>query len=62
MFLYMLELKTEAAESKTESIDDIAAAATHPVPTMEMKGGVRCCRAMGRANAASPCSYGEGDP
>lgn len=58
----MLLLKTEAAESKEESADDITAAAVHPIPTMEMKGGVRCCRTMGRARAASPRSYGEGEP
>ena len=48
MFLYMLEVKTEAAEIKAESADDITAAATHPVPIMEMKDGVRCCNVMGR--------------
>lgn len=58
----MLEVKTEAAESIAESADDITAAATHPVPIMEMKDGVRCCRAMGRARADSPRSYGEGEP
>ena len=44
----MLEVKTEAAEIKAESADDITAAATHPVPIMEMKDGVRCCNVMGR--------------
>lgn len=62
MFLYMLEVNTEAAESKIESADDITAAATHPVPIMEMKIGVRCCRVMGRTKAASPRSYGDGEP
>lgn len=60
--MYMLEVKIEAAESMMESADDITAAATHPVPTMETKAGVRCSRAMGRAIAASPRSYGDGDP
>lgn len=58
----MLLLKTEAAESKAESADDITAAATHPIPMMEMKEGVRCCSAMGRTKAASPRSYGDGEP
>lgn len=58
----MLKLKTEAAESKEESVDDITAAATHPIPIMEIIDGVRCCRAMGRARAASPRSYGDGEP
>lgn len=58
----MLELKTEAAESKAESADDITAAATHPIPIMEMTDGVRCCRAMGRTRAASPRSNGDGEP
>lgn len=58
----MLLLKTEAAESNAESADDITAAATHPIPTMEMTEGVRCCRAIGRTKAASPRSYGEGEP
>ena len=62
MFLYMLEVKTEAAESKAESADDITAAATHPVPMMEMKDGVRCCRVRGRTRADSPRSYGDGEP
>lgn len=62
MFLYMLDVMTEAAESKIESADDITAAATHPIPRMEMKVGLRCCRAMGRAKAACPRSYGDGEP
>ena len=40
--MYRLEVKTEAEESRAESTDDITAAATHPIPMMEMKGGVRC--------------------
>lgn len=62
MFLYMLLLKTEDADSKKESAEDITAAATHPIPIMEMKPGVRCCNTMGRNRAASPRSYGDGDP
>lgn len=62
MLLYMLTLKTDEADSKAESADDMTAAATHPVPMMEMKVGVRCCRAMGRTKAASPRSNGEGEP
>lgn len=58
----MLLLKTEAAESKAESADDMTAAATHPIPTMEIKEGVRCCSAMGSTKAASPRSYGDGEP
>ncbi|CAG05140.1 unnamed protein product [Tetraodon nigroviridis] len=45
-----------------ESADDITAAATHPIPMMEIKEGVRCCRAMGRMKDASPRSYGDGEP
>lgn len=62
MFLYMLTLKTDEAESKAESADDMTAAATHPVPVMEMKAGVRCCRVMGRTKDASPRSNGDGEP
>lgn len=62
MFLYMLEVKTEAEESIPESADDMTAAAIQPVPIMAMKDGVRCCRAMGRICAASPRSNGDGDP
>lgn len=62
MFLYMLELKTEAPESNAESADDITAAATHPVPIMETMVGVRCCRQMARARDASPRSRGDGEP
>lgn len=58
----MLEVKTEVVEIKIESADDITAAATHPIPMMEMKGGVRCCRAMGRIIALSPRSCGKGEP
>ena len=52
----------EAIDSKIESADDITAAATHPVPIMAMMDGVRCCRVMGRTMAASPRSYGDGEP
>lgn len=62
MVLYMLAVKTDAAESKAESADDITAAATHPVPIMETMVGVRCCRVMGRTKAASPRSNGDGEP
>ena len=58
----MLEVKTEAEESKDESDDDIAAAATHPIPIMATKGGLRCWSVMGRISAASPRSYGDGEP
>lgn len=60
--MYILQVMTEAAESKTESADDITAAATQLKPIIEIKAGVRCCRAMGRTRAASPRSYGGGDP
>lgn len=62
MFLYMLELKTEAPESNAESADDITAAATHPVPTMLMMADVRCCSQMARTRDASPRSNGGGEP
>lgn len=52
----------EAADSKAESVDDITAAAIAPMPTMEIYGGVRCWRAMGRMWPASPRSYGDGEP
>lgn len=58
----MFLVKTEDAESRDESADDITAAAMHPIPTMETKGGVRCCRAMGSTSPASPRSYGDGEP
>lgn len=58
----MLALKMEATDSIKESQDDITAAARQPVPTMEMKVGVRCSRAMGSTMAASPRSYGDGEP
>lgn len=58
----MLTLKTDAAESNAESADDMTAAATQPVPMMETKVGVRCCRVMGRTKDASPRSKGDGEP
>lgn len=44
----MFEEKMDAAANRAESVDDIAAAATAPMPMIEMKDGVRCCRARGR--------------
>lgn len=32
----MLEVKMEAADSRAESVEDMTAAATAPMPTMEM--------------------------
>lgn len=62
IFLYKLLLKTEAAESKLESADDITAAATDPIPMMEITEGVRCCRTMGKAKADCPRPCGDGEP
>lgn len=36
MFLYMLDVKIEAADNRAESVDDITAAAMAPIPMMEM--------------------------
>ncbi len=57
----MFLLKTEAAESKMESADDITAEATYVVSIKETKVGVRCCREMDRIRAASPHLYGDGE-
>ena len=38
----------EAAERRAESVDDITAAATAPMPMTEMYGGVRYCRESGK--------------
>lgn len=62
MFLYMFLMKIEDADSRKESADDITAAATHPMPMMAIKLGVRCCRTMGSTMAPSPRSYGDGEP
>ncbi len=45
-----------------ESVDDITAAATQPVPIMEMTVGVRYCSVMGMTRAVSPRSSGDGEP
>ena len=58
----MLQVKMVTIEIKAESADDIAAAAMAPVPMIEMKVGVRCCRAIGRTMAPSPRSNGDGEP
>lgn len=36
MLLYMLDEKMEAADNSAESVEDITAAATAPIPMMEM--------------------------
>lgn len=61
-YLYMLLIKTVDADNRMESADDITAAATHPMPMMAIKLGVRFCRTMGSTMAASPRSYGDGEP
>lgn len=58
----MLLVKTEEADSREESAEDITAAAMPPIPKMEMHTGVRCCKVMGRTRAASPRSNGDGEP
>lgn len=58
----MFLMKIEEDESRKESADDITAAATHPIPMMAIKLGVRCCKTMGSTMVASPRSYGDGEP
>lgn len=38
----------EADDRRAESVDDITAAPTAPMPMTEMYGGVRWCRTRGR--------------
>lgn len=58
----MLVVKMEVAANKQESVEDMAAPAMAPIPTTKTAAGVRCRRMMGKTIAASPRSYGEGDP
>lgn len=58
----MLEENKEAEESRAESMDDMTAAATAPMPMIDTYVGVRNCRAMGRIEPAWPRLYGVGKP
>ncbi|TNN37750.1 hypothetical protein EYF80_052078 [Liparis tanakae] len=61
-FHHVLEEKTEVADRRAESVDDMTAAATAPIPMMETKGGVRYCRVRGRMRLGSPRRNGDGEP
>lgn len=52
----------EVAANRQESVDDIAAPAIAPMPITKTAVGVKWRRTMGNTMAASPRSYGEGDP
>lgn len=58
----MFDEKMEADDNRAESVDDITAAPTAPMPITEMYGGVRCCRARGRIRPVCPRSHGGGKP
>lgn len=58
----MLEENSEAEERRAESMEDMTAAATAPIPMMETYGGTRYCRAIGRMAPAWSRWYGVGNP
>lgn len=58
----MFEEKTELADSRAESVDDMTAAEMAPMPTMDKYHGVTYCRVMGRMKVFCPRSAGDGDP
>lgn len=58
----MFKENTEVDDNSAESVDDMTAAATAPIPMTEMKDGVRYCRVSGRTMVWSPRSHGEGEP
>lgn len=58
----MFEENSEAEERRAESMEDMTAAATAPIPMMDTYGGTRYCRAIGRMAPACSRSYGLGSP
>lgn len=58
----MFCVNMDAEDSSAESMDDMTAAATEPMPSTDNQVGVRYCRASGRMFAASPRSNGGGEP
>lgn len=60
--LYMFCVNMDAEDSSAESMEDITAAATEPIPNTDNQVGVRYCRASGRMFPASPRSKGGGRP
>lgn len=58
----MLAENNEAEDSRAESIEDMTAAATAPIPMTETNVGVRYRRERGRIDPASLRSYGVGNP
>ena len=58
----MFCVNIDAEDSSTESIEDMTAAATEPMPNTDTQLGVRYCRASGRIFTASPRSKGGGRP
>lgn len=60
--LYMFCVNMDAEDSRTESMEDMTAAATEPMPNTDTQVGVRYCRASGRIFPASPRSKGGGRP
>lgn len=58
----MFLVNKDAEDSSAESMEDITAAATEPMPSTETQVGVRYCRASGRIFPESPRSIGGGSP
>lgn len=58
----MFEEKTELADSRAESVDDMTAAEMAPIPMTDMYHGVTYCRVIGRTKVFWPRAAGDGDP
>lgn len=58
----MFCVNMDADDSRAESMEDMTAAATEPIPNTPTQVGVRFCRASGRIFPASPRSKGGGKP
>lgn len=58
----MFEEKTEVAESRAESADDMTAAGMAPIPMMDIYHGVTYCSVIGRTKVFCPRAAGDGDP
>lgn len=58
----MFEEKTEVADRRAESADDMTAAEMAPIPTMDKNQGVTYCRVRGRMKVFCPRAAGDGAP
>lgn len=58
----MFDEKTEVADNRAESADDMTAAEMAPIPMMDKNHGVTNCRVRGRMKVCCPRSAGDGDP